>query len=301
MTTVPPPGGAPRRVFVEQIMGLPISVHVRGTGATRPEVDVAVAAAFDDLRALDATFSTYRADSEISRLDRGELTLADASPLVHEVIGLCEQARRRTGGAFDARLPAPGGGHRYDPSGLVKGWAAERAFARFRSLAGVDVYLNAGGDVVASRTAPDGAAWRIGIEDPRAPGRLVGAVAVRGGAVATSGTAHRGAHIIDPSTGVACDELASVTVVGPTLTWADVLATAAFVRGADGLDLLPRDEGYEGLAVGRDGRLLRTPGFRFAGESHSIPGWRSRHGVAIEQAQAWLRHSVPAMAAERAD
>ena len=108
MTAVPPPGGAPRRVFVEQIMGLPISVHVRGTGATRPEVDVAVAAAFDDLRALDATFSTYRADSEISRLDRGELTLADASPLVHEVIGLCEQARRRTGGAFDARLPAPG-------------------------------------------------------------------------------------------------------------------------------------------------------------------------------------------------
>ena len=145
-----PPERPFRRVFVEQIMGLPISIHVRGTGAARPEVDVAAAAAFADLRSLDATFSTYRRDSEISRLDRGELALADASPLVHEVIGLCEQARRRTGGAFDARLPAPGGRHRYDPSGLVKGWAAERAFARFRALPGVDVYLNAGGDVVAS-------------------------------------------------------------------------------------------------------------------------------------------------------
>ncbi len=282
------------RAFVDQIMGLPISIHVRGAGAVRPEVDVAVAAAFADLRALDATFSTYRADSEISRLDRGELTLVDASPLVHEVIGLCEQARRRTGGAFDARLPTPDGGHRYDPSGLVKGWAAERAFARLRALADVDVYLNAGGDVVASRIAPDGRAWRIGIEDPHAPGRLVGAVAVHGGAVATSGTAHRGAHIIDPATGLPRDDVASVTVVGPTLTWADVLATAAFVRGVDGLDLLPRDEGYEGLVISRDGRLHRTPGFRFAGESHGVPGWRASDRAVPTPAQAWLRHSVSA-------
>ena len=93
---------------------------------------------------------------------------------------------------------------------------------------------------------------------------------------------------------MACDDVASVTVVGPSLTWADVLATAAFVRGVDGLDLLPRDEGYEGLVVGRDGRLRRTPGFRFAGESHSVPGWRAREGVAADEAQSWRPHSVSA-------
>jgi hypothetical protein len=76
-------------------------------------------------------------------------------------------------------------------------------------------------------------------------------------------------------------------VVGPSLLWADVFATAAFVRGAGGLDLLPRGEGYEGLVVASDGRLTRTPGFRFAGEAHAVPGWRARPADPSSLRQAW--------------
>jgi thiamine biosynthesis lipoprotein len=266
---------------------MPISIHVRGPGAARAEVDAAALAAFAELRAVDATFSTYRADSEIRRLARGELAFPDASPLVHEVIGLCGQARQRTHGAFDARMRTPDGRRVFDPSGLVKGWAAERAFAALAALDDVDAYLNAGGDVVTSCRASERPGWRIGIEDPIAPPGLVGAVELRGGAIATSGTAHRGLHIRDPATGVPVESVASVTVVGPSLLWADVFATAAFVRGAGGLDLLPRSEGYEGLIVAPDGRLTRTPGFRFAGEAHAVPGWRGRPDEPSSLRQAW--------------
>jgi hypothetical protein len=167
------------------------------------------------------------------------------------------------------------------------------------ALEGVDAYLNAGGDVVASCGVSPRPAWRIGIEDPLAPGRLAGAVEVRSGAVATSGTAHRGLHITDPATGRAADAVASVTVVGPSLLWADVLATAAFVRGVVGLDLLPRDEGYEGLVVDGAGRLVRTPGFRFAGEERTIAGWRARSDDPAEPDQAWRANGLVAPDATR--
>jgi thiamine biosynthesis lipoprotein len=83
---------------------------------------------------------------------------------------------------------------------------------------------------------------------------VLAVVPVVSGGVATSGTAHRGRHLVDPATGRACgDELLSVTVVGPSLIWADVLATAAFVRGRAGLELIESVVGYEGLVVDRDG------------------------------------------------
>ena len=119
------------------------------------------------LRWVDATFSTYRPDSEISRLDRGERF--DPHPLVREVLARCEELRVETGGWFDARA-----GGRLDPSGYVKGWAVERAaaFGRGRFL------IDAGGDVVLRGE------WRVGIRHPYERDRLAAAITVvrlRGG------------------------------------------------------------------------------------------------------------------------
>jgi thiamine biosynthesis lipoprotein ApbE len=76
--------------------------------------------------------------------------------------------------------------------------------------------------------------WRIGIADPLHPGRLALVVAGRDFAVATSGIAERGAHIIDPHTGRPAAGLASITVVGARLAEADAYATAAFRHGGGG-------------------------------------------------------------------
>jgi thiamine biosynthesis lipoprotein len=256
--TAPTSTTPPRRAWVERIMGLPVSVHLRGPDVGSAAVAGRVEAVFAELRAMDALFSTYRTDSEISRLNRGELTPADCAPVVREVIGLCERARSRTAGSFDARrLPLSDGGVGFDPSGLVKGWAVERAACRLTDLPDHDLCLNAGGDVLL-RAAPGRPPWRIGVEDPAAPTRLLGVLTLGSGAVATSGPAHRGAHIVDPRSGRPAGAVRSVTVTGPELLWADVYATAAVAHGPAALSWLERIDGYEALLVDRAGARLAT-------------------------------------------
>jgi thiamine biosynthesis lipoprotein len=226
-------------------MGLPVSLLARGTG-----LDLDVEPFYDELRWVDAVFSPYREESEVSRVARGELDLADAHPLVQDVAARCEEARLRTAGLFDATRPDG----RWDPSGYVKGWAVERAA---RLLPGdVDWCVNAGGDVLVRSLT--GEAFRVGIEDPRDPARLVAVVPLASGGLATSGTAARGEHLYDPRTGTPATALASLTVIAPTLEEADVLATAAFVAG--GLELVVA-AGCEGLAVRADGTAASTSGF----------------------------------------
>ncbi|KAE8765148.1 FAD:protein FMN transferase [Georgenia thermotolerans] len=250
----PAPVGLDRRAWHETVMGMPVSVHLRGPGLG-PAADVAVAAVYTELRRLETLLSTYRPDSDVSRLADGVLTLDRCAPEVAEVLELCALATTHTAGAFTALRPLPGGGHRIDPTGLVKGWAVERAAAPLRDL-DADWYVNAGGDI-AAHVAEDRPAWRVGVEDPRDRGRVLAVVALRDGGVATSGTAARGAHIWDPRTGAAADDLASVTVAGPTLLWADVFATAVFVEGPTAAAWAARD-GYEVVVVHHDGRAERT-------------------------------------------
>jgi FAD:protein FMN transferase len=250
-----------RLVWVEQIMGMPISIHVRGPLIDDADVAEAVGAVFADLRQVDATFSTYREDSEISRLRRGELDLGACSPDVREVAALCEEARRRTGGAFDANLPGPEGRASFDPTGLVKGWAAGRAARHLDALDGCSYSLNAGGDVVVGGRYAAMAPWRVGVERPFHPDQLVAVLELSHGAVATSGRAQRGLHIVDPVTGEPVAELHSVTVTGPSLLWADVLATAAYVRGERAFELIAGHAGYDAIVVDGAGEVTSTAGF----------------------------------------
>jgi FAD:protein FMN transferase len=252
----------PRRAWVEQVMGLPVSVHLRGPDVHDERVRRRVDRLFAELRQADAVFSPYRDDSDLSRWERGEVTLTDADPTLREVLALCDSARERTEGWFDVRgLPDPRGGDpRVDPSGLVKGWAVQRATAHLADLDGLGRCVNAGGDV--SVASPAGhPPWRIGIEDPAEPARVLRVVTLSDGAVATSGSAHRGAHIVDPYTGRSAAGVRSVTVVGPSLLWADVYATAAAARGPSALAWLAGLAGYEALLVDPFGAVATTPGW----------------------------------------
>lgn len=250
-----------RRAWVGHIMGMPVSIHLRGPGGDLAR-RAAVEAAFAELREVDRVFSTYRADSEVARLRSGALRLEDCSPTVRSVLDLCDEASRATGGYFTPWLPGPDGVIRLDPSGLVKGWAVERA-ARHLALGGDDdYYLSAGGDIALAvrGCSDDRPPWRVAVEDPFDPTQRIAVLRLAGGGVATSGTAHRGAHIIDPVHGGPAVTLASVTVVGPSLMWADVFATAACARGAEALPSLEWPSGYGALAATADGRHVMTEG-----------------------------------------
>jgi FAD:protein FMN transferase len=244
----------PVRRRVEQIMGLPISLGLRGRHADDEYGHAAWDRAVASLHEADRVFSTYRPDSFISRLGRGELDLADCPPEVAEVLALGEQARADSGGAFDVRRLGPDGRRLLDPSGVVKGWAVQRAMAAFNDLDETDVCLSAGGDMECRVSDPAGAPWHIGIEDPHNPQRLIARVPLRNGALATSGAAHRGAHIVNAVTNEVPRLVASVTVVAESLTWADIDATAAYAQDGQALIWLQTRPGRSGLVVWRDGR-----------------------------------------------
>jgi thiamine biosynthesis lipoprotein len=251
MDGVPSP---PSQRRAEEIMGTVVSIDVREPFVT-PEVLDAV---FDQLRAVDARFSTYKPDSEISRLARGELIEGDCSADVRHVLAACDHLAVTTAGAFDARRHRTDGA--LDPSGFVKGWALEEAAWLIDSAGGRNYWVNGGGDIVARGEAEPGRAWRVGIRHPDEVDRVAAVLAIRDRAVATSGNYERGDHIADPRSGAAPAGLRSVTVVGPGLAFTDAYATSIFVMGLPGLEWLDAYPEYAALAITDDDRVVWTPG-----------------------------------------
>jgi thiamine biosynthesis lipoprotein len=237
---------------VERIMGMPILVDVRDVGDP-----AALEPLFDWFRLVDLTFSTYIADSAISRLDRGELALDEASDDVREIVARCEELRVRTNGYFDARAAGNG----LDPSGLVKGWSVDRAAAIADAHGWRNYAINAGGDIRLRGGALPEPVWRVGIQHPHDRRQVVAVVAGDDLAVATSGAYARGRHVVDPHTQRPPEGVLSVTITGPDLATADAYATAAFAMGLRGPAWTARLRGYEALTLLEDGRTLRTPGF----------------------------------------
>ncbi|MGB3771234.1 MAG: FAD:protein FMN transferase [Rhodococcus sp. (in: high G+C Gram-positive bacteria)] len=216
------------RAWVQQVMGLPISVHVRADDTERSDIAHAVDDVFATLRRADDTFSTWRADSELMQLRQGRLTRA--SEWMHRVQSLCSTAALATDGLFTTDLVGPDGTRAFDPTGLVKAWAVTEAAASLRDIDNLAFSINAGGDILCGSTSPEQfPAWRIGIEDPADRSTIASVVEVSEGAVATSGSAARGAHIVDPRTGGTVQQSFSTTITGPSLLWADIWATTTFI------------------------------------------------------------------------
>jgi thiamine biosynthesis lipoprotein len=235
-------------------MGMPIVVDVRDDGVEERDLE----RLFDWFRWVDATFSTFKPDSEISRLNRGELRLGDAHSDVRHVLDRCEELRVETRGYFDVRAAAA---NILDPSGLVKGWSVDRAAAILEHLGARNFAISAGGDIRLAGRAVPGLDWPIGIQHPLVGDKVAAVIATCDGAVATSGTYARGQHVLDPHTRAPPTGVLSVTITGPELATADAYATAAFAMGEAGPHWTARLHGYEALTILADRRVLSTPHF----------------------------------------
>ncbi len=229
-------------------------VQVTSKSLSEVELGLAIDRVDEYFHKVDKDFSTYKRDSEVSRIRRGELQVADASDGVKEVWKLCEHARELTLGAFDPWKVSGG----FDPSGLVKGWAADTA-AKMLVGAGIEsVLINAAGDLVlrGGQLSEEGESkpWNIGISNPDDVNQIVKTFDVVDGSVATSGDYEKGAHIIDPHTGLIAIGARSASVVGPDGALCDVLATALMVDGRDAQRWMGRPElaEYSFWVINRD-------------------------------------------------
>ncbi len=236
------------------MMGMPVTIAIADPASSAADVE----AAFATFAAIDARFSTYRADSEISRINRGEIAEDAYSDDMREVFALAEDTRIRSHGYFDIRRPDGS----IDPSGLVKGWAIRRVADQLRDFGYGNFFVDAGGDVQTSGKDATGAEWSAGIVNPFDAGAMVKIVYPHGGAIATSGSYVRGNHIYDPhNPSRALDDIVSLTVVGPDIYAADLFATIAFAMGPDGIYFIDQTPGVEGYAISRDGIGTETSHF----------------------------------------
>jgi thiamine biosynthesis lipoprotein len=178
---------------------------------------------------VDDVFSTYKPDSVISKLRRREISIESVSDEVKDVWNRCAFAREITEGAFDPWAVEGG----FDPSGLVKGWAADKCAEIMLESGAKHVQINAAGDL-SLRGGQNVVPWSIGVVNPENRQEIVQVFNILDGAIATSGTYERGAHILDPHTGLIAIGARSATVIGPDGALTDALATALMVEGRDG-------------------------------------------------------------------
>lgn len=240
-------------------MGTVASIHVYDR-VEPVAIDAAIDDALGELERLEQMFSTFRRTSEISRINHGELNLLDACAEVIEVLDACTWLEHASNGAFSVRRDDG----TIDPAGFVKGWAAERGAARLAARGLCNFMFSVGGDLMVLGQPAANERWHVAIVDPLHPGAVAQSVEIVDGAVATSGTAERGHHIRmarGAGDGAESSALASFTVLGPSLTWADAFATAAFVMGHDGLGWLEQFQGYQGIAIDLEGAVSTTGGF----------------------------------------
>jgi len=241
----------------EHVMGTVVTFDVYpGEFSDEDLLRESIESAVTILHDADDVFSTWKSESPLSRLRRGEIELDQAPLVVREVLDLCEVARSLSNGWFDP-WSIPGG---VDPTGLVKGWAAQRALEELHRHAIDGAIVNAAGDV-ASFGGPNGSSkFRVGIVNPAKPQTLA-CIVQSPGAVATSGEYERGQHLYDPFARTLATRSASATVVGPKLGLADALATALVIGGRDVLGAIVELQGYEGLIIEPDGSMRMTPAF----------------------------------------
>jgi thiamine biosynthesis lipoprotein len=216
-----------------EVWGTVLFVDVASPGVNEVALHKAINHVRDFSYHVDDVFSTYKFDSIVSQLRRQEISIDQTSDEVRDVWERCAIARDFTDGAFDPWAVAGG----FDPSGLVKGWAADKCAEILLTAGAAHVQVNAAGDLALrggyfhdGKVSP----WSIGVVNPENRQEVVQVFEISDGAIATSGTYERGAHILDPHSGLIAIGATSATVIGPDGGLADALATALMVEGRDG-------------------------------------------------------------------
>ena len=219
------------------LMGMPISIDI-----PQAEDGKVFEAVFKRLRQIDARFSTYKPDSEVSRFSRGEISQKGLSAELKHVIKACREAEKWTDGYFSAWAAGA-----FDPSGYVKGWAISEAGKVIENQGFKTYCISAGGDILSHSNSDK--IWQIGIQDPLDKSKILNKLSISNGAVCTSGSYERGAHIINPKTGRPADGLLSVTITGPDIIKADILATACFAMGQKAYAFMKKQTDYQAIII----------------------------------------------------
>ena len=218
--------------------GTVIFIDASSSSITEPQIQASIDRVRDFLCFVDEVFSTYKDQSEVSRLRRGEITITDCCADLQEVWQLCLDAKSYSDGFFDPWCVEGG----FDPSGYVKGWASDRAISMMKSDGVEHIQINSAGDLSLAGGVEPGNPWSIGIRHPEEAHTIVKVFDITDGAIATSGTYERGSHIKDPHTGLIAIGARSATVYGPDGGIADALATALIVAGKEGAYLFQKPE-----------------------------------------------------------
>jgi thiamine biosynthesis lipoprotein len=240
-----------RRQF--PVWGTIVDADCSGANVSAAELDRAMDSVIAFCEGVDRDFSTYKNDSWVSRLRRGEVAIEQCPDDVIEVWDLCAQAKWLSDGAFDPWAVEGG----FDPSGLVKGWAADKCADMLVAAGAAHVQVNAAGDLTLRGGFVDSDGfvkpWPIGVVNPDNKMEVVKVYEITDGAIATSGTYERGAHISDPHSGMIAIGAKSATVVGAAGWLCDAMATAVMVGGTDSVAWFGQEEllGYQVFAVNR--------------------------------------------------
>jgi thiamine biosynthesis lipoprotein len=233
------------------LMGMPVTVEVVDNFplACLGEVINTVFAYFEY---VDEKFSTYKEHSEISLINNQAMPVEQSSADMQTIFALAEETKQATNGYFDIAHNGL-----YDPSGIVKGWAIDKAAAILRQKGFANFYVAAGGDIQAV-----GKNWRVGIRNPFNMHEIVKVLSISDCGVATSGTYIRGQHIYNPkNNGQRMTEMISLTMIGPNIYEADRFATAAFAMGCEGILFVEALEGFEGYMIDQQHLATFTSGF----------------------------------------
>ena len=235
------------------LMGMTITIEV--VDAKVKDADITTL--FDYFISVDKVFSTYKNDSEISKLNAGQITKKQVSVDMRQILQLADDTKKETNGYFNISHNGM-----IDPSGIVKGWAIYNAAVMLQEKGFHNYYVDAGGDIQVAGTNGKGEPWSIGIRNPFQPDEIVKVVHLENKGIATSGLYNRGDHIYNPhKSDQPIASIASMTVIGPTVYDADRFATAAFAMGEKGIQFIEKLPGFDGYMIDANGIATMTSRF----------------------------------------
>jgi thiamine biosynthesis lipoprotein len=234
------------------VMGMPATINVVDVGVTQEDINEV----FSYFHYIDKKFSTYKKESEISQINRGEIKELDYSDEMKKILKLSEETKKETNGFFDIDYNGI-----LDPSGLVKGYAVFQGAEILRRKNFQNYYVEIAGDIQVQGKNEKRENWKIGIQNPFNLDEIVKVVKLSNKGIATSGNYIRGTHIYNPKEKRFAEEIAGITVIGPNIYEADRFATASFAMGEAGINFLEKLKGFEGYMVKKNKKAILTSGF----------------------------------------
>jgi FAD:protein FMN transferase len=237
------------------LMGMTITVEIADAYGIKTDIDKV----FSYFKNVENKFSVFKTTSEITLINNGKIKESQWSEDMKLVFALAKKTKKETKGYFDI-VVSDG---RYNPSGLVKGWAVYNASKLLMVQGFKNFYVEAGGDIQAHGKNEQGRYWSVGIKNPFNQEQIIKVLHLKNQGIATSGTYIRGQHIYDPyARNKPLTEIVSISVIAPNVYEADRFATAAFAMGEKGIRFIENLKGFEGYMIDKNGIGTETSGFK---------------------------------------